>query len=99
MRWLLVLAIVAMTAGCSSRRGPPPPDLFATPAFNVLASPLAAAAVDVNGDGKLDVIVRTATGFTTWLGQGDGKFASQRVRLVDQSAGSLAIGRFDSDGF
>jgi hypothetical protein len=56
----------------------------------------AAAAVDVNGDGKLDIVTN---GVSVLLGNGDGTFAQTFAVPVDsRSTGEVRVGDFNGDG-
>ena len=57
-----------------------------------------------NGDAHLDLVVATAEtdpGFTpmVWLGNGDGSFSLAPHPLIPGTAFSVAVGRFNGDGF
>lgn len=55
------------------------------------------AAVDVNGDGKLD-LVAVGIDIQVFLGRGDGTFAPSITLSIGDSATSLAIADFNGDG-
>ena len=59
--------------------------------------PAGVAAVDVNGDGKLD-LVAVGTDIQVFLGKGDGTFAASITLSTGDSAASLAIADFNGDG-
>jgi hypothetical protein len=83
---------------------------FAAPVTAASAPNGAAAliAVDVNGDGKLDLVglpavgnfpeAAAGTGFAVWLGNGDGTFQAPVVYSTPLSSVDLAVGNFFGDG-
>ncbi|PYX45179.1 MAG: hypothetical protein DMG79_19820, partial [Acidobacteria bacterium] len=60
-------------------------------------SPLALAIGDLDGDGKLDVVVANASGFDRLLGNGDGTFQS-RLSFATLFAPALALVDLNGDG-
>ena len=57
-------------------------------------------AADMNGDGKLDVVVLCIGGtFDVFYGNGDGTFQPKVVAVTSNSPRSLAVGNFYKDGF
>ena len=73
---------------------------FAAPvAINGGANPGPVALVDVNGDGKLDVVIAGAGSVAVLLGNGDGTFqAGKSTPTGFSSPGSIATGDIDKDG-
>ncbi len=57
-------------------------------------APQAVALADLNGDGKLDLVIGTASGVAIVLGNGDGTFRGE----VDYSGGGTGVGDFNGDG-
>jgi FG-GAP-like repeat/Divergent InlB B-repeat domain len=62
--------------------------------FALANAPQAVALADLNGDGKLDLVIGTASGVAIMLGNGDGTFRGE----VDYSGGGTGIGDFNGDG-
>ncbi len=59
-----------------------------------------AAVADLNGDGRLDVIAANRPGPSyVCLNEGNGRFASDCIRIPAASATSIVPGDFDKDGF
>jgi hypothetical protein len=56
--------------------------------------------VDLNGDGKLDLVVWATPFIETFLGNGDGTFSPRAtyVEPIEQLEGALAIADFNGDG-
>ena len=73
---------------------------FRQPVFTFLGGtvPLFVLAVDVNQDGKLDVVIATTTGVSTLLGNGDGTFQPPVVSTLGPIY-QIAAGDFNGDGF
>jgi hypothetical protein len=65
-------------------------------AGEILEQPL--AALDVNGDGKLDIVASIGTGFTVLLGNGNGTFQPQIDTEVPFAEVSFATGDLNGDG-
>jgi hypothetical protein len=62
--------------------------------------PLGIASGDLNGDGKLDVVVATTTGSNihVLLGNGDGTLQAQVAYPADSNPADVVIADFDGDG-
>jgi hypothetical protein len=56
------------------------------------------AAADFNGDGKIDLAITRAGGFSVLLGNGDGTFQPPVFNTINRFAGFLAVGDFNGDG-
>jgi hypothetical protein len=68
------------------------------PSANVTgASPTDLAVVDLNGDGKQDLVLAGA-GVTVLMGNGDGTFRQSATYATNLAATALAIGDFNGDG-
>ena len=52
---------------------------------------------DLNGDGKVDLVERSAVGFSVIPGNGDGTFAAP-IAVSSGASSSLSIGDFNNDG-
>lgn len=63
-------------------------------------NPLGIASGDLNGDGKLDVVVATTTGnnIHVLLGNGDGTLQTQVAYPADANPADVVIADFDGDG-
>jgi hypothetical protein len=57
-------------------------------------TPQGVATADLNGDGKLDLLVGTASGVAVMLGNGNGTFGAE----VDYNGGGTGVGDFNGDG-
>ena len=68
--------------------------------FGAGASPRSVATADVNGDGKLDLIVANAGGnsLSVMLGNGNGTFGGQSIFAVGSSPYSVAVADVNRDG-
>lgn len=64
------------------------------------SGPVAASLADVNGDGKLDLLVlnRTDKTLTTMLGTGNGSFGSSQTLALSGSPTALYVGDLNGDG-
>jgi hypothetical protein len=62
--------------------------------FPVGGTPQGVAMADLNGDGRLDLVIGTASGVAVMLGNGNGTFRGE----VDYSGGGTSIGDFNGDG-
>jgi hypothetical protein len=71
--------------------------ITSVPGGELLATSMAPP-IDVNGDGKLDLVVGHATGVTVFLGRGDGTFAIGGSVASSDRVQSVAIGQLDADG-
>ena len=67
------------------------------PGSDVLATSMAAP-VDLNGDGKLDLVVGHSAGVKVFLGNGDGSFAAVAANAGGASAAAVAVGDLNGDG-
>ena len=68
--------------------------------FTVGTHPHAVAAVDLNGDGKLDLVTADthANSISVLLGNGDGTFQTQIATPAGNKPAFAAIGDFNKDG-
>src|SRR5207249_4575012 len=71
--------------------------LFEIPVATVGPFARAMATADLNGDGRVDLVVLDNQGAAVLLGRGDGSFAPQ-IRLADLGGYGLAAGDLDGDG-
>ena len=72
---------------------------FGSPSkFPTAASPAQTAVGDVNGDGRLDIVAVTATGFSVLLGSGNGAFKSAMNTSGASGSTLLALGDVNGDG-
>jgi probable HAF family extracellular repeat protein len=58
------------------------------------STPQGVALADLNGDGRLDLLVGTASGVAVMLGNGNGTFRAE----VDYNGGGTGVGDFNGDG-
>jgi hypothetical protein len=69
--------------------------------FTVSQLSLAVSAADLNSDGKLDLLVANTSGFSLWLGNGDGTFSvgtTVPVNGVASSPSNISSGDFNNSG-
>jgi hypothetical protein len=68
--------------------------------YAVGTDPLAVSTADLNGDGKLDLVLANASDNTlsVLLGNGDGTFQTQMTYAVGANPNALAIADFNGDG-
>jgi len=68
--------------------------------YGVGSSPPAVSTGDLNGDGKLDLVVANSSDSTisVLLGNGDGTFQAQATYAVGQNPRDIAIADFNGDG-
>jgi hypothetical protein len=86
---------ISLAVGAGNGTFTPP-----TANFAVLVGGSSAVAPDIDGDGKLDVVVSGWAGTNTLIGNGSGGFAAQ-ARLpvpTGEAAGDVVAGDFDGDG-
>lgn len=68
-------------------------------AVAVANGPLSVAVGDINNDGNLDIVTTNPDStVSALLGNGNGRFAPQRVSAVGTSQSELEIGDFNNDG-
>jgi hypothetical protein len=62
--------------------------------------PQGIAVADLNGDGKLDIVVANSAGVTVFIGDGAGGFAAApgSPHPVGLQSGSIAVGDLNHDG-
>jgi hypothetical protein len=77
-----------------------PASFSATPTFSTGVDPSSVAAVDVNGDGKPDLVVANAGSNTVsvLLGNGNGTFQAQQTFATGSGPYSVAVGDVSGDG-
>ena len=78
-----------------------PPNQFAPPVgLPALANPHSVRMVDLNGDGRLDLLVANAGGnaVSVWLGNGDATFGTRMDFATGPEPKSAAVGDFNRDG-
>jgi hypothetical protein len=70
------------------------------PSFSVSGAPTSVAAGDLNGDGKLDLVITKSgsNNVTVLLGTGDGHFAAGGDYAAGNQPGSVQIGDLNGDG-
>lgn len=77
----------------------PPPISFQAPrTYGEGTSPTAVAVGDFNRDGKLDLVLATATGISVLPGNGDGTFQAPVSTIAPGGGVSIATGDFNGDG-
>ncbi len=89
--FILLLFSAALPAGADS--------LYPVPVYHI-SEPTALASADLNGDGKIDMIVTQSIpqGLSVLLGRGDGTFGPPISTGAAIQATSIAVGDFNQDG-
>ena len=56
------------------------------------------ASGDLNNDGKLDLVLSSSTGISTWIGKGDGSFTAGSTYSSIDDTGYVTVSDLDGDG-
>jgi hypothetical protein len=80
--------------------GPLPPAFAAQAALTTGTHPISEALGDVNGDGKLDLVIanQASNNLSVLLGNGDGTFATQSLVATGQAPVFVSLGDVNGDG-